>query len=142
MAKHLKDLVSTIIPTNQSWKIVLLQKWNTIIGDLKIQVKLEKIGNDFLTLGVCNSSWMQELSCLSDILLQKINQQLPEPCIKKLRFKCISNTKKKTLNLVLPVAPKSNTPPLSLIQLKALEKIKDPHLKNSLQLYLVRCQIK
>ncbi len=140
MPKHLKDLVSTIIPKTDSWQIFLLQEWNTIIGDLKVQVRLEKIQEDTLVLSVSSASWMQELYCLSDVLIKKINAQLPQPYIKKLRFNCTtSRTKKFIPQTYIQKATPHQEIVLNFAQKKALEKIKDPQLQRALQSFLVRC---
>ena len=139
MARHVKDLVAQVLPKQDSWKLFLLQEWDTIIGDLKIQVRLEKIQEDTLILGVSNASWMQELYCLSDMLLKKINANLDSPHVKKLRFKCSSTPKKKKVDIsraaALPVQEIMLTP----AQKGALEKIEDQHLKYQLERFLIRC---
>lgn len=94
MAQHIKNFLATALPQQQSWQLFLLQEWNNIVGDLKIQVRLEKIQANTLLLGVSNASWMQELYCLSDVLITKINEKLEYPHVKKLRFKCSAPKKK------------------------------------------------
>jgi hypothetical protein len=139
MTKHVKDLLPSILPKPESWKLALLQEWDTIIGDLKIQVRLDKIQKDTLILSVSNTSWMQELYCLSDVLIKKINAKLGHPYVKKLRFK-YSSIRKKNPN---KVDTKNQAPfheiSLTFSQKKALEKIEDLHLKQALKKYLMRC---
>lgn len=139
MAQHIKNFLSFAVPKQESWQLFLLQEWNNIVGDLKIQVRLEKIQSDTLTLGVSSPSWMQELYCLSDILINKINQKLEYPHVKKLRFKC-SSPKKKILKKVELIKKEPKEFVLTFAQKNALEKIQDEQLKNALQNFLVRCQ--
>lgn len=139
MAKHVKELLPSILPKPESWKLRLLQEWDSIVGDLKIQVRLEKIQKDTLILGVSNNSWMQELYCLSDVLIKKINAKLDQPHVKKLRFKCSSIKKNHTITITKTEIPFREIP-LTFSQKKALEKIEDLHLQQALKNFLMRCQ--
>ena len=47
--------------------------WIKIIGSLAPKVFIYKIYNDTIVLGVCDSSWMQELYMISHVLKQKLN---------------------------------------------------------------------
>lgn len=140
MAQLIKHFLPKVIPRQQSWQLFLLQEWNTIVGDLNMQVRLEKINADTLLLGVSNASWMQELYCLSDVLITKINEKLEYPHVKKLRFKCSAPKKN--------IIKKSEIPykyvkefALTALQKKALEKISDEQLKTALKNFLIRCQM-
>src|SRR5437899_3106385 len=90
MVIHIKNFVKEIIDQNnndKSWQIFLLNNWDSIIGKLSNRVKLEKIYNDTLVLGVYDSGWMQELFLLSNAIIIQINSKLDKPRIKNLRFK-------------------------------------------------------
>ncbi len=139
MAKPIKDLLSTILPKPDSWKLYLFQKWDVIIGELNFQVRLEKIQKDTLILSVSNASWMQELHCLSDILIKKINQHLEYPYVKQLRFKCTPRIKKNSLIKSLQQQVVFQEITLTTKQKKALERIEDEHLQYALKRFLARC---
>jgi hypothetical protein len=140
MTKHVKDLVSSILPKPEAWKLLLLQDWNSIVGDLKFQVRLDQIRTDTLILSVANTSWMQELYCLSDVLIKKINARLDYPHVKKLRFKCSSSTKSTDLKKIsTKKTVVTHEIVLTVAQKKALEKINDLQLQHALKNFLIRC---
>src|SRR5690349_13440966 len=91
MTIQIKNILEDILGqgNNNSWQLHLIKNWSSIIGKLSTKVKLEKISNDTIVLGVYDSCWMQELYLLSDELLKKINSKLDEPKIKQIRFKQI-----------------------------------------------------
>ncbi len=141
MAKHVKELLNSSFIGPEQWKLTLLQEWNSIVGDLKIQVRLEKINNDTVILAVSNSGWMQELYCLSDVLLKKINAKLDYPYVKKIRFKygAIRNTmpaqRTRDYKKLKPIPEII----LTATQKKSLEKIVDIELQAALKNFLARC---
>lgn len=137
MAKHIKDLVDQLLPQHKDWKFQLLSNWNNIIGDLHKQVRLEKIHEDSLVLGVTNSSWMQELYLLSPLLIKKINEKLDVPRIKQLRFKIASIQKQKNKIALMPKKLKQVV--LSGTEKEALEKIVDEQLRDAMKNFLIRC---
>lgn len=140
MAKQIKDLLSDLLPKPDSWKLYLVQKWDTIIGELNMQVRLEKIQKDTLILSVSNASWMQELHCLSDILIKKINQHLEYPHVKQLRFKCTPRLKKATVMNTNDRKPfVFHDIALTGKQKQALERITDVQLQYVLKKFLARC---
>ena len=95
MATNLKELLNTLINPSNNWKTDLLYRWKDIIGPLHSKVRIEKIHNDILVLGVFHSCWMQELYLLSPLLITTINEKLDQPYIKQIRFKQISLKKNK-----------------------------------------------
>lgn len=135
-----KDLLSSLVPKQASWKVQLLAQWHTIVGNLKTAVTLEKIYEDTLILGVDNSSWMQELYLLSPLLVSMINTRLDQPRIKTVRFKLIARQKR---------TPKNENYQKRYIQLAqqrisakeehALSGISDESLRASLRQFLMRC---
>lgn len=140
MAQLIKQLIEQIIPTESQWKIYLLKHWSSIIGDLSTRIFLEKIYQDeILIIGVYDSSWMQELYFLSSILIKKINEQLGKPYIKSIRFRYSPMKKSVVVN-----APKSTAKNIAQVQLtmqeyKMLEIIEDPHLKEAITSFRLRC---
>jgi len=87
MALRLKELLHTLIHPEKNWKTNLLYQWHDIIGSLHSKVRIEKIYDDTLILGVFHSCWMQELYLLSPLLIKTINEKLDQPHIKQIRFK-------------------------------------------------------
>jgi hypothetical protein len=78
------------IPKEHRWKIRLFQGWHHVIGQLGDKVRIEKIYNNTLVLGVSHPSWAQELLMLSSILRKKVNDVLEEDRIKTIRFSSAS----------------------------------------------------
>ena len=142
MTRALKDLLSKTFLTKGQWKYQLLQNWDTIIGPLCTKVRIEKILNDMVVLGVHNSCWLQELYLLSPLLMKTINQNLDKPRIKKIRFKKIgihpqSSIKKQKQTVQNIKKPQEMQ--LTQKQKCALEKINDLQLRDALKLFLKRC---
>lgn len=139
MVKNIKELLETIIVDQSNWKVQLLQHWPTILGNLNTKVRLEKIENDMLVLGVSDSCWLQELYMLSPLLVQTINKKLDSPRIKSLRFKKIGTKKPEKRNTVAqPLSCKLFN--LSDQEIKALETVKDHELRAALTDFLQRCK--
>ena len=139
MAPLIKDLIHTILPSDRDWKLKLLQEWSSIMGNLSSHVRLEKIQEDCLILGVYDSSWMQELYLLTPFLLQTINEKLDQPRIKQLRFKYVSSFKKEKKAFSSFSAKAHATITLTKQEENALDAIGDPELKKALRSFLVRC---
>lgn len=140
MARHIKDLLVSVLPMQQNWKFCLLQQWDSCIGDLKVHVRLEKINDDHsLLLSVSHSSWLQELYYLSDIILKKINSNLAYPYVKKLRFKYSPRSMlAQQLPKIASLTPQ-HTHILTKTEQQALEKLGDPQLREALKQFLLRC---
>ena len=138
MALILKDLLFTIIRPENNWKTELLHKWPTIIGSLHSKVRIEKIYDDTLVLGVFHSCWMQELYLLSPLLIKTINEKLDQSHIKQLRFKHIGSKKEKQKKPpVFPIIKKEVT--LTKKEENTLAKIADPALRNAIKAFRIRC---
>jgi len=139
MAHDIKNIINTILGNKNSWKIKLLRNWPDIIGNLKNKVRIERIIDETLILGVYDSCLLQELYLLSPVLLKTINEKLENTPIKKLRFKQagIKKVKKVKSNKIRREIKK--TIELTAKENKTLKKIKDPDLKNALKKFLIRC---
>lgn len=141
-ALALKDILQKTLQ-QESWKLVLLAEWPTIMGSLAKRVQIERIDGSTLILGVQHASWMQELYLLSTVLLKTINTHLGKTYIQKLVFKT-SGSKKKTTTPQerKPVYIKPQVVPLTFAQKQALAAIKDPELQQSLREFFYRCMQK
>lgn len=141
MTHNIQNLVTKLIGNENSWKLQLLNNWKQIIGDLYPHVRLEQVKEDTLILGVYDASWLQELYLLSNVLLKTINRNLSTPRIKKLQFKQVVKTRKKSRPA--PQLQKSYTTchkrELSPREQKALAKVNDPQLHSALKRFLARC---
>ena len=139
MAVLIKDLVKSFIHQKKDWKIDLLYQWPEIIGPLGDKVRIEKIYDNLLILGVFHPCWLQELSLLSPLLLQTINKKLNHNHIKQLRFQhvCIKkNIQKKQI--------KNNDCQKKSVRLTyedeyTLKKITDHALRDALKAFRIRC---
>lgn len=141
MPSHIKTLLSSFIRSQQGWKFKLLKEWNTLMGPLANNVTLEKVYNDKVVLGVSDSCWLQELYLLSSTILQTINESLDEPHIKHLHFKQVPKKKsKKKHETVIYETKRAQHPTLNRSEKMALTRVTDPHLKQALESFLIRCQ--
>lgn len=139
MNKPLKNLLESIISPESDWKISLLSRWQEVVGGLKTKVRLEKISDDTLVIGVYDSAWMQEIFMLSNVILQKVQKVVGKDKIKKIRFKLVDEKKlfqyinksnPNNLDKIFKIEPKFK---------RALENIKDTQLQTALEKYLVQC---
>jgi len=142
VAQHIINYLSQIIPAQQSWKVQLLQKWPTIIGNLKDKVKLHKITDTYVVLSVTHPSLAQELFLLSEMLCEKINTTIGSNRIKSLHFRSTGETragattyKSHKKNRFLPYS--GPTPRLTREEQKVLQTITNKELRQALfQFYL------
>src|SRR3989304_6289270 len=96
MAHHIHKILATVFPEEHRWKMDLFEHWDSLIGNLKGKVKIEKIENDVLTLGVVHPAWAQELYFFSGMLKDKINGVLNEERIRIIRFHTLLDGRVKT----------------------------------------------
>lgn len=140
MSQHIKDTLSQFFKQEDNWRLELLHNWPQIMGHLASKVRLEKIQDDTLILGVFEPSWLQELYLLTPLLISTINKSLPAPYIKNLRFRAAAQTKKAAAPPI-PVPPKpKKIVPLRPQEQAALERIEDPQLRSILHEFLIRCR--
>jgi hypothetical protein len=142
MATPVKHILSSLLTNQEDWRIMLLQKWDTIMGGLKTRIRLEKITDDTLVIGVYEAHWMQELFLLSRVITNTVNKALDKPRITQLRFKLVEEKKKIKREKKSP----DYTKPVSIQEIKlnrqqqlALDQIKDVHLQQVLKQFLARC---
>ncbi len=140
MVRSLETLLHGVFK-NENWKVKLLSEWETITGNLADKMRLEKIDDQTLIIGVYQSSWMHELYLLSNVLKKTINNHLGYDHVKHLRFK--SAAKKNTEKKVAKKETKEEKPrkqiTLSKHEQEALGAVKDPELKTALHNFLSRC---
>ena len=141
MTNHIRSLLTPFLQNKKTdWKVKLLNEWNAIMGPMAQNVTIIKIYDDTVMLGVYDSSWLQELYLLSNMIIENINRNLDSSRIKQLRFKQIKRAGNATPG-------KSNTPyqhdttpvTLSSNEQKALDRIDNEQLRTALKSFLVRC---
>jgi hypothetical protein len=138
MTQHIKNFLKQFV-SKSDWKLDLIAKWPMIIGTLNDKVTLEHVDETSITLGVNNSSWMQELYLLSPMLRDIINKHLDKPRIKDIRFKNVT-FKAKDIPYSTVIPHKKNKPvTLSSKELETLNNIKNAELRDVLKQFLIRC---
>jgi len=147
MSKRIGKILIDIIPAKHQWKIKLLGSWDDIIGNLRDKVRIEQISENSLTLGVCHSTWAQELFFLSPILKKKINKLLQEDKIKNIKFRTVTRTSKKAQYKTFAQAqrkPKitinSIEHSLTITEHSTLQAIKNDELASVLEQFYIRCK--
>lgn len=139
MAIYLKEILPALINPDKSWKTDLLYRWQEIIGPLHNKVRIEKIYDNTLILGVFHSCWMQELYLLSPLLIKTINEKLDQPYIKEIRFKHVGIKKLKKKETASTITRKKKTVELSKEDECALAQVADPNLREALRAFRIRC---
>lgn len=147
MSKCIGKILIDVIPKKHLWKVKLLGSWDTIIGNLKDKVRIEEISENSITLGVCHSTWAQELFFLSPMLKRKINKLLQEEKIKNIKFKTVQRQKvvKKTKHEAgkkpcQKEAIRSIEHSLTITEHSTLKEIKNPELATALEQFYIRCK--
>ena len=121
------------------WKFLIMSKWEEIMGSLASKVSIHKIHQNTIVLGVSDSSWMQELHLLSELIKEKINQILGENRIVAIKLKYAPQTtkrvQKKEKNISLTFVQRT----LTAQEQQALREIKDQELSQALVGFLQKC---
>ncbi|HBR70796.1 TPA: hypothetical protein DIC20_00580 [Candidatus Dependentiae bacterium] len=136
----INQVLNNFLKQQGDWKRYLMANWRSIIGAIANHASIEKIEGETLIVSVCDSTWLQELYLLSPILLNKLNQALDQPHLKKIRFK--NKLNKPAFNeKKCSQKEKNNHPPhtLTLREKYALKNIHDAELSQALQTFLIRC---
>ncbi len=124
---------------SDDWKRYILTNWPYIIGNLHTRIMVEKIEGDTIIVGVYDSCWLQELYMLSSMILHRINENLDQPYLKKIRFKQVGYQKKKPTTPTPAAHKEKKTITLSAAEERMLGTINDPELRSALKAFLIRC---
>ncbi|MFC1894740.1 DUF721 domain-containing protein [Candidatus Dependentiae bacterium] len=147
--KRISEFFNNIVLKEHAWKLKLFKMWNEIIGELKNKVEIERIEGRLLILSATHSVWANELFLLSDLLKKKINTALGKEYIKAIRIK---TKKKNSKNLIskknysqkdkhfIHINYFKTLCNLNKIEKKALDKIGDQELKDSLRDFYLSCK--
>lgn len=138
----IKKVLPNLFAFNENWKSNLLCNWPEIIGQLSLHMRIEKIENKTLILGVYEPAWMQELFLLSKFIIDKVNYKLGQNYIEKLRFKLVEKNKclKVKVNKIIEKKINKNSE-LNFNQKLALNSIKDEQLKEYLYKFFLNCTL-
>lgn len=133
------------MPSEHSWKVILFEKWPSIIGNMRGKVRIEKVDGTTLILGVCHPAWAQELYLLSPMLKKKINELFDKERIQVIRFKTINfKSQGSKKEKIFSQASATNQPPIALDtnEKVLLENIKDETLRMELERFGILCKSK
>lgn len=141
MKHSLQTLVSSYFQdtAQNNWKIQLILAWPTIVGNLSHKVSIDKIKDHQLILRVQSSAWMQELYCLSSMIIQKINTHLGQRVIHSIHFTMGTPVHRKNESRKKESILKQEPHTLSTREKKVLSLIKDEDLSKALEQFLQRC---
>lgn len=138
MAITLKDLIPKVLSSDE-WHVMLAQRWNEVVGNLKTRIRLEKIYQDTVVIGVYEYHWMQELYLMSPLLCSSINTFLGSQRINHIRLVLVEDKKKREKRIKPKPLLRPGIVPFTSIQKKALLVIKDEDFKQALINYWQRC---
>jgi len=138
MARLLRDIVPQIL-SHDEWQVVLARQWKEAVGNLKTRIRLEKIFDDTLVVGVYEYHWMQELYLLSPLLQDSLNKFLGHQRINHLRFVLVEDRKRVPRKPKPKLLVRPETVVLSIQQESALLTIEDEAFRKTLREYWGRC---
>lgn len=139
---HITSYVAYILQNcNQEhyWKFLIMSKWDEIMGSLSDKVIICKIHQNTIVLGVSDSSWMQELHLLSELIKEKINQILGTNRIDAIKLKYVAPAKKvvRKKEKILSLNYQKRT--LTRQEQEALQQVQDEELSQALLGFLQKC---
>ena len=142
MPKLVGRILVNIIPEQHLWKIKLFNQWDKIVGNMKGRVRIEKLTENSLTIGVCHATWAQELFFLSPMIKKKINNILKEEKIKNIRFKTVNFNQKKgpSAKSVKSKNKRYVEHCLTISEHGTLKSIGNDELAEALEQFYVRCK--
>lgn len=144
--KPLTQLVNQLLSkTEHDWQLKLRADWSTIMGDLSLRARLERINGSTVVIGVYDSHWMHELHALSRMMLQRMNSALyqlyPQGfTLTAIRCIWVARKEKKSLKTTSVVQKPVSTSKPSLRALNAVQKIASKELQDGLLAYYQRCK--
>ncbi len=139
MTSPLKSLIDHIFASkDESWQFRLTKNWESIIGSLHKHMRLERIENETVFLGVYDVHWMQELYMLSKTIVRTINKGLGQNCVQSVRFRLVQRTIALKEELPKNTVKTAAIRPLSRKEQHALDAIGDEHLRSALRDFLLK----
>lgn len=147
LAKFLENLIFAQATTDNQpefFKRKLLTNWPEISGKLSTRMCIERVQHQMIVLGVYDTIWIQELYCMSDILLAQINKFIGENYFTELRFRYVNKPKIKNNKFInnskSPTIIKPAIIKLTTQEQVTLKNITDPELRLALKNFLLRCK--
>ena len=142
MTQHILAALDAVLPTQQTWRLKVLQQWPKIIGNLSGKVKLHQIKNDAVVLSVTHPGLAQELLMLSDIIRDKINAVIGHNAINAIHFRTMHRhhkpaTPSRQTYRSTPVGP---PPPLNAREQQMLATIENEELRTALSSFYQTCK--
>lgn len=135
--QSLKETIDAVLASRNDWRFVLLKNWPAIVGNLHGSVRIERMFDDTLVLGVYEVHWMQELHLLSRVMIRRINEQLCETRVRRIQFKLVERTE--PVRAPAPVMTvRMDHRPLTFREKQALAAIDDVQLRETMALFLGR----
>ncbi|KKS68634.1 MAG: hypothetical protein UV38_C0001G0175 [candidate division TM6 bacterium GW2011_GWE2_42_60] len=138
----MKDLLGSVLTTKGNWQIRLMKDWPLIVGDLQVHMRLERVLGNVLVVGVYDSHWLHELSMLSPMVVQTINDHLGGAFVTRIRFIVVERKEKKSEQ------PASRERELSMPEVAmnsrqeyVLRSVKDVQLQKVLEKVFYRCVV-
>jgi hypothetical protein len=143
----IKSVIDSFFSQQNHWQIRLTREWKTLVGDLHIRMRLEKIQQHTVVVGVYDFHWMQELYLLAPMLLRTINKGLGGAYVQQLRFtlakpeggKMLRSGRHQQMHLN-DIQVQHAKKPLREQHRAALERISDAQLREYLYAYFQRCE--
>lgn len=142
MAIAVKDIIPKFLNQKLDWQESLMQRWPSIVGSLQTRIRLEKIYDATVVIGVYESHWMQELFLLSSVIVDSINTFLGEQKIQAVRFVLVEERPRPTRWSYKAKRSSGSARKISLndAQTKALAGVSDAGLREALMEFLGRTQ--
>ncbi len=137
-AATIGKILRTALPT-QGWQMQLLSNWPHIVGTLHEQMRIEKIQQDCLVIGVYDPHWMQELFMLAPTILEAIKKNLKETPINTLRFVCVQKKENTARAKTTEVPQKKEEKQLSPHHEQVLTRVQSDELKSALRTFFANC---
>lgn len=138
MYEPIKNILDTLLAQHQEdWHWYLVKNWTTVVGTLSARMRLEKVADNMLIVGVYDVRWMHELHMLSPVIIRTINEKLGGNFVQKIRFSLVEKKIKKDK---LPTKQTSlGVAPFLPRHAVALSQVKNKDLHEALKKYFERC---
>jgi hypothetical protein len=134
----LKDLLTHFLQSSDVWQEKLIREWPEFVGELHTRMRLERIMQDTLYVGVYDVRWLHELHCLSVMLTAHINKKLGADHVKKIIFRP-AKQKKRIVKTPYEENVSALEQHLTQREKSVLDEIKDEELQNALREYRLKC---
>ena len=131
---HIKVLLENYLKPADEWKLSLIQQWPHIVGELHSRMRIQRVNNDHVIIGVYDIHWMHELFHMTRFITEKINNSLGGSYIKTIRFVLVKKNERVQKNNEKNIAEKPFLPTINLTdrEQNALTLIHDNELRGSL----------